>query len=86
MTYGKGVVDDLCGYPQRARPVPAPLDDEWSDLAAADAAARAWCADVYAQVHVTRRCAPAFGYQHAAPNRAAGLAMSPSPKGVWPTP
>lgn len=47
----KGVVENLCGYVQRDLLVPALLEPEWPDLAAANAAARAWCAEVDRQVH-----------------------------------
>jgi len=47
----KGIVENLCGYAQTDLLVPALLDDEWPDLAAANAAARAWCAEVNGQVH-----------------------------------
>jgi len=47
----KGVVENLCGYVQRDLLVPALLEPEWPDLAAANAAARAWCAEVNRQVH-----------------------------------
>jgi transposase len=47
----KGVVEHLCGYVQRDLLVPALLEPEWPDLAAANTAARAWCAEVNRQVH-----------------------------------
>ena len=47
----KGVVENLCGYAQRDLLVPAWLEPEWPDLAAANAAARVWCAEVNGQVH-----------------------------------
>ena len=47
----KGVVENLCGYVQRDLLVPALLEPEWPDLVAANAAARAWCAEVNATVH-----------------------------------
>ncbi len=47
----KGIVENLCGYAQTDLLVPALLEDEWPDLAAANAAARAWCAEVNAQTH-----------------------------------
>lgn len=47
----KGVVENLCGYVQRDLLVPALLEPEWPDLTAANAAARAWCAEVNSQVH-----------------------------------
>jgi len=47
----KGIVENLCGYAQTDLLVPALLEDEWPDLAAANAAARAWCAEVNGQVH-----------------------------------
>jgi transposase len=47
----KGVVENLCGYAQRDLLVPALLEPEWPDLAAANAAARVWCAEVNGQVH-----------------------------------
>jgi hypothetical protein len=47
----KGVVENLCGYVQRDLLIPALLEPEWPDLAAANAAARAWCAEVNGQRH-----------------------------------
>src|SRR5438128_1084123 len=47
----KGVVENLCGYVQRDLLIPALLEPEWLDLGAANAAARAWCAEVNANVH-----------------------------------
>jgi transposase len=47
----KGVVENLCGYAQTDLLIPALLEDERLDLAAANAAARAWCAEVNGQVH-----------------------------------
>jgi len=47
----KGVVENLCGYAQTDLLLPALLEDEGLDLAAANAAARAWCAEVNGQVH-----------------------------------
>jgi len=47
----KGVVEHLCGYVQRDLLVPALLEPEWPDLAAANAAARTWCTEVNANVH-----------------------------------
>jgi hypothetical protein len=43
--------ENRCGYAQRDLLLPALLEDEWPDLAAANATARAWCAEVNAQVH-----------------------------------
>ena len=47
----KGVVEALVGYAQRDLIVPAMTAGGWSDLGAANAAARAWCAEVNARVH-----------------------------------
>ncbi len=47
----KGVVENLCGYVQRDLLIPALFEPEWPDLAAANAAACAWCAEVNSQVH-----------------------------------
>ncbi len=47
----KGIVENLCGYAQRDLLVPAQLEAEWPDLAAANRAARIWCAEVNATVH-----------------------------------
>jgi len=47
----KGVVEALVGYAQRDLIVPAMTDGGWADLGAANAAARAWCAEVNARVH-----------------------------------
>ncbi len=55
----KGIVENLCGYAQTDLLVPALLEDEWPDLAAANAAARAWCAEVNGQVHSELCAVPA---------------------------
>jgi hypothetical protein len=47
----KGVVENLCGYVQTDLLIPALLEPEWPDLAAANVAARTWCAEVNSQVH-----------------------------------
>jgi hypothetical protein len=47
----KGVVENLCGYVQTDLLIPALLEPEWPDLAAANIAARTWCAEVNSQVH-----------------------------------
>jgi hypothetical protein len=47
----KGVVEALVGYAKRDLVVPAIPDGGWPDLAAANAAARAWCAEVNGQMH-----------------------------------
>src|SRR5439155_16830909 len=47
----KGVVEALVGYAQRDLVVPALAAGGWADLAAANAAARAWCADVNGRRH-----------------------------------
>ncbi len=55
----KGVVEHLCGYAQRDLLVPALLEPAWPDLATANAAARAWCAEVNASVHSETGAVPA---------------------------
>ncbi len=55
----KGVVEALVGYAQRDLLVPALLDGGWTDLAAANAAARAWCAEVNGRVHSEVAAVPA---------------------------
>ena len=47
----KGVVEALVGYAQRDLIVPTLVEGGWPDLAAANAAARAWCAEVNGRVH-----------------------------------
>jgi len=47
----KGVVEALCGYVQRDLLVPALLEGGFEDIGAANAAARAWCAEVNGRVH-----------------------------------
>ena len=52
----KGVVENLCGYAQRDLAVPllteAAIDGRAVDLGAVNAAAKAWCVEVYAAVHL----------------------------------
>ena len=47
----KGLVEHLAGYAQTDLVVPALPEGGWPDLAAANAAARAWCAEVNAREH-----------------------------------
>ena len=47
----KGLVENLCGYVQTDLIVPALLEQDWPDLATANAAARNWCTEVNQQVH-----------------------------------
>jgi hypothetical protein len=47
----KGIVEALVGYAQRDLLVPALVEGGWADLGAANAAARAWCAEVNGRVH-----------------------------------
>jgi hypothetical protein len=44
-------VENLAGYVQRDLLVPAELEEPWPDLAAANAAARVWCAEVNGRLH-----------------------------------
>jgi hypothetical protein len=44
--YGKGVVENLCGYVRTDLLIPALLEPEWPDLAAANVAARTRCTEV----------------------------------------
>ena len=55
----KGVVEALVGYAQRDLVVPAMAEGGWADLSAANAAARAWCAEVNGQVHSEIAAVPA---------------------------
>jgi len=55
----KGLVENLCGYIQTDLIVPALLEQEWPDLGTANAAARAWCAEVNHQVHSEIAAIPA---------------------------
>ena len=55
----KGLVENLCGYVQTDLIIPALLEQDWSDLATANAAARAWCAEVNNQVHSEIAAIPA---------------------------
>jgi transposase len=47
----KGMVENLAGYVQTDLLIPAELEAPWPDLATANAAARAWCAEVNARLH-----------------------------------
>jgi transposase len=55
----KGVVEALLGYVQRDLVVPTRLEGDWADLASANAAARAWCAEVNGRVHSEIAAVPA---------------------------
>ncbi len=55
----KGVVEALVGYAQRDLVVPALAEGGWADLVAANAAARAWCAEVNGQLHSEIAAVPA---------------------------
>jgi transposase len=55
----KGLVENLCGYVQSDLLVPALLEQEWSDQAVANAAARTWCIEVNGQVHSEIAAIPA---------------------------
>ncbi len=55
----KGLVENLCGYVQTDLIIPALLEQDWPDLAAANAAARAWCAEVNGQLHSEIAAIPA---------------------------
>jgi Mu transposase, C-terminal domain/Integrase core domain len=55
----KGVVEALAGYAQRDLVVPALADGGWADLAAANAAARAWGAEVNGRPHRETAAVPA---------------------------
>jgi len=55
----KGVVEALVGYAQRDLVVPAIGEGGWADLSVANAAARAWCAEVNGQVHSEIAAVPA---------------------------
>jgi transposase len=55
----KGVVENLVGYAQRDLVVPALAEGGWADLSMANAAARAWCAEVNGQVHSEIAAVPA---------------------------
>jgi hypothetical protein len=47
----KGVVEHLAGYAQADLVIPSLPEGGWPDLVAANAAARAWCAEVNARAH-----------------------------------
>ena len=55
----KGLVENLCGYVQTDLIVPALLEQDWSDLATANAAARNWCTEVNQQIHSEIAAIPA---------------------------
>src|SRR6266566_4826297 len=55
----KGLVENLCGYVQRDLLVPALLEQDWPDEEVANAAARAWCAEVNGQIHSEIAAVPA---------------------------
>jgi transposase len=55
----KGVVEALVGYAQRDLVVPAAAEGGWADLAVANAAARAWCAEVNGHLHSEIAAVPA---------------------------
>jgi hypothetical protein len=55
----KGVVEALVGYAQRDLLVPALTEDRFPDIDAANAAARAWCAEVNGRVHSEIAAVPA---------------------------
>src|SRR5712692_1156160 len=55
----KGVVEHLCGYAQRDLIVPALMAGGWADVASANQAARAWCAEVNSRVHSEIAAVPA---------------------------
>jgi transposase len=54
----KGVVEALVGYAERDLVVPSIPDGGWPDLASANQAARAWCADVNGRVHSETAAVP----------------------------
>lgn len=55
----KGVVEHLAGYVQRDLIVPSLLTGGWGDLASANAAVVAWCAEVNGQIHSETAAVPA---------------------------
>jgi Mu transposase-like protein len=55
----KGVVEHLAGYVQTDLLIPTLLEGPWPDLAGANAAARAWCAEVNGRVHAEIAAIPA---------------------------
>jgi len=55
----KGLVENLCGYVQTDLIIPALLEQDWADLAAANNAARSWCAEVNRQLHSEIAAVPA---------------------------
>jgi hypothetical protein len=54
----KGMVENLAGYVQRDLLVPGELEGPWPDLATANAAAKAWCAEVNGRVHTETAAVP----------------------------
>jgi len=55
----KGVVEALAGYAQQDLLVPALMAGDWADVASANAAALAWCAEVNGRVHSEIAAVPA---------------------------
>jgi transposase len=55
----KGLVEHLAGYVQTDLIVPALMDGGWPDEAGANAAAKAWCAEVNGRVHSAIAAIPA---------------------------
>jgi hypothetical protein len=55
----KGVVEHLCGYAQQDLLIPALTEGGFEEIGAANAAARAWCAEVNGRVHSEIAAVPA---------------------------
>jgi hypothetical protein len=55
----KGVVENLCGYAQQDLLIPALTEGGFEEIGAANAAARAWCAEVNGRVHSEIAAVPA---------------------------
>jgi transposase len=55
----KGLVENLAGYAQTDLIIPALMEGGWSDEASANAAAKAWCAEVNGRVHSEIAAIPA---------------------------
>jgi len=55
----KGLVENLAGYAQTDLIIPALMEGGWSDEASANAAAKAWCAEVNDRVHSEIAAIPA---------------------------
>jgi transposase len=72
----KGIVENLVGYAKRDLLVPLTMSGRAPDLAAANDAARAWCAEVNAAVHSEICAVPAERLVTEAPARTVAVAAA----------